>query len=55
MKNEYDRLIDAFISDMRAFISDMRGVDAPAQDYYDALRAVIEEVEIELQACKETM
>jgi cytochrome c556 len=37
------------------FLNDMRRIQATKQEFYDGLRAAIEELEIELQTCKETM
>lgn len=46
---------DLYAAHVELFLRSMRKVDASKQEFYDALRAAIEELEIELQACKETM
>lgn len=38
-----------------AWLERMRLVKATQRDFYEGLRAALEEIEIEIQACKETM
>ena len=45
---EYEKITDEFLEDMR----EVRGTD---EEFYDGLRYALGEVEIELQAHKETM
>lgn len=45
---DYARLIESFLSQMRR-------VTATKQEFYEGLRAALEELEIEMQACKETL
>lgn len=47
-EQSYERAIEDFLTRMRR-------IKATKQEFYDGLRAAIQELEIELQACKETM
>ena len=46
---------ELYAAHVELFLRSYRSVPASKQEFYDALRAAIEELEIELQACKETM
>lgn len=37
------------------FLNDMRRIPATKQEFYEGLRAALAELEIEIQACKETL
>lgn len=37
------------------FLSEMRRVKASKEEFYEGLRAALGELEIEVQACKETL
>jgi hypothetical protein len=40
---------------IRRFLSDMANVGGTQREYYDALRFALSDLEIDLQACKETL
>lgn len=40
---------------LETFLIDMANVKATQEEYYDALRHALSEIEVSLQACKETM
>lgn len=44
-----------YANETQEFLERMRHVTATKEEFYDGLRAALEELEIELQACKETM
>jgi hypothetical protein len=44
-----------YAAHVELFLRSYRAVNATKREFYDALRAAIEELEIELQACKETL
>jgi hypothetical protein len=40
---------------VEAFLIDMAIIEATQEEYYDGLRHALHEIEVALQACKETM
>lgn len=45
---------ELYAAHVELFLRSMRKVQASRQEFYEGLRAALEELEIEIQACKET-
>lgn len=46
---------EQFASATETFLWEMRTISATKREFYEGLRAALAELEIEIQACKETM